>query len=79
MEFEEPWEEFLGFSFGPWRLGASFGPFRARYARTQDSHLLRLRIPSHLKREEIKVRLVEPGVLEVEFPRKARGEEIPVE
>jgi len=30
-------------------------------------------------KEEIKVRLMKPGVLEIEWPRKIKGEDIPVE
>jgi len=32
-----------------------------------------------VKKEEIKVQLIEPGVLEIEWPRRIRGEEIPIE
>jgi hypothetical protein len=38
----------------------------------------RIRLDSAVKKEEIKVRLVKPGLLEIEWPR-ATGEEIPVE
>jgi len=31
------------------------------------------------KKDEIRVRLIKPGPVKVEWPRKPRGEEIPVE
>jgi len=37
-----------------------------------------LRINPEVKKEEIKARLTEPGILEIEWPR-IKGEEIPVE
>jgi len=43
------------------------------------SHLLRFQINRNVKKEEIKARLVEPGIIEVEWPRKIKGEDIPVE
>lgn len=80
MKFED-WEDFFDFRFGPFRMGmgASLRPFRASYARTTDSHILRLRLDPGLKKTDIKVRLQKGGVLEIEWPRKTEGEEIPVE
>jgi hypothetical protein len=43
------------------------------------SHLLRFQINRDVKKEEIKARLVEPGIIEVEWPRKIKVEDIPVE
>jgi hypothetical protein len=40
---------------------------------------LKVRLDPELKRPDIKVRLQKDGVLEIEWPRKAEGEEIPVE
>jgi len=37
------------------------------------SHLLRFQINRDVKKEEIKVRLIEPGILEIEWPRKIKG------
>jgi hypothetical protein len=45
---------------------------------TETSHLLRIRIDPSVKKETIKVRLVSPGLLEIEWPR-GKGEEIPIE
>jgi hypothetical protein len=45
---------------------------------TETSHLLRIRIDPTVQKETIKVRLVSPGLLEIEWPR-VKGEEIPVE
>jgi hypothetical protein len=74
---EEWWEEF-GFRFGPFAFGVSGVGHFVTHARTETSHLLRVRIDPALKKEEIKVRLTRPGLLEIEWPRP-KGEEIPVE
>lgn len=37
-----------------------------------------IRIDPEVKKEEIKARLIKPGLLEIEWPR-AKGEEIPIE
>jgi hypothetical protein len=74
---EETWEEF-GFRFGPFEFGFSGLGQWTRHTRTETSHLLRIRIDPTVKKEEIKARLVRPGLLEIEWPR-TRGEDIPVE
>jgi hypothetical protein len=72
----EDWEDF-GFRFGP--FGATFGGAgRVRYRSTETSHVLRIRIDANVKKQDLKVRLVKPGLLEIEWPR-SQGEEIPVE
>jgi hypothetical protein len=48
------------------------------HTRTETSHILQVRIDPALKKEEIKVRLTRPGLLEIEWPRP-KGQEIPVE
>lgn len=77
-EFEDEWGEF-GVHMGPFGFGF-FGPRSSfRYSRTGNSHIIRLRISPEVKKEEIKVRFVKPGVVEIEWPRRPHGEEIPVE
>jgi len=85
MSFEEEWEDFedfwenFGLRIGPFGIGM-YGPRkRLRYLRTEKSHLLRIRINPEVSKNEIKVRLVKPGLIEIEWPRKKRGEDIPVE
>jgi len=74
---EERWEEF-GFRFGPFEIGMSgLGQF-IKQTWTETSHIFRIRIDPAVKKEEIKARLVRPGLLEIEWPR-SKGEEIPVE
>jgi hypothetical protein len=73
----EDWEDF-GFRFGPFGVGFSGTGRTVRYARTETTHVLRVRLNPEVKKQDIKVRLVKPGVLEVEWPR-TKGEEIPVE
>ena len=77
---EEFWDEFFSFQIGPFGFWAwPYRPFAVRYSRTADSHILQIRLRPSAKKEEIKVRLLEPGLLEIEWPRKKRGEEIPIE
>ena len=76
----ESWEDSFSFHLGPW--GIYFGPyrpFRISYCRTGKSNMVHLRINPDVKKEEIKARLIEPGVLEIEWPLKIGGEEIPLE
>jgi hypothetical protein len=75
------WEDLFDFRFGPFRMGfgTSLRPYRASYSRTKESHLLRLQLSPRLKKEQVKVRLLPDGVLEIEWPREQEGEEIPVE
>jgi hypothetical protein len=74
--FEE-WDDF-GFHVGPFGVGVGRTGRGVRYTRTNTSHVLRIRLDPAVKKEEIKVRLVKPGLLEIEWPR-ATGDEIPVE
>ena len=81
MGFDEEYNDLFDVRIGPFGMGAFFGPrpFRVRYSRTSDSHVLHLQIGKEVKKEDIRVRFLEPGVLELEWPRKTKGEEIPVE
>lgn len=74
--FEE-WENF-GIRIGPFGVGFGGVGQSIRYTRTEKSNILRIRIDPEVKREEIKARLVKPGLLEIEWPR-AKEEEIPIE
>ncbi len=49
-----------------------------RYSRTETAHVLRIRLGSAVEKGDVEVRLVEPGVLEIEWPRKVKGQPIPV-
>lgn len=74
------WEDFLSLHLHPWGTYiCRHRPFRISYRRTEKSHVVRLRISPDVRKEEIKARFVEPGIVEIEWPRKVRGEEIPVE
>ena len=70
------WED-LFFKYGPLSLGLGLGS-NVHYSRTEDTHILRINVDPEVKKEEIKVRLRKPGLLEIEWPR-IKGEEIPVE
>jgi hypothetical protein len=73
--FEE-WEDF-GIRFGPFGLAVG-GAGRVHYWSTEKSHVLRIRVGSEVQKQDIKVRLIQPGILEIVWPR-SQGEEIPVE
>lgn len=81
MKFEDEWEDLFDIKIGPFGMGAFFGtrPFRVKYTRTSDSHILRFKISKDVKKEDIKVRYIEPGLIEMEWPRRLKGEEIPIE
>ena len=71
------WEDF-GIRIG--NLGFGLGGLgnHVNYSRTEKSHLVQIKIEPDVKKDQIKVRLVKPGLLEIEWPR-TRGEEIPVD
>ncbi len=68
----EDWEDY-GIRFGPFGVSLG-GAGRVRYRGTQTSHVLRIRIEPEVKKQEIKLRLVKPGLLEIEWPR-SQGED----
>jgi len=78
-EFEENLGEF-GIKIGPIGIG-TLGPYRlVKYKQTEDANIIKIDLNPQVKKEQIKVRLVEPGILEIEWPRLAeKGEEIKVE
>ena len=77
--FDADWGDF-GIHVGPISVGV-MGPYKVvKYAPTEDSHIIRLDLDPDVTKENIKVRLVEPGILEIEWPRsKGQGQDIPVE
>ena len=75
----EAFENFFDFRFGPFHMSGSARPFQVRYERTPQSHRVQLQLRPDIKKEDIKVRLQEGGVLEIEWPRRGAGEDIPVE
>jgi hypothetical protein len=70
--------EAFGIRIGPFGIDISSSGQAITQTRTETSHLLRIRIDPAVQKETIKVRLVSPGLLEIEWPR-GKGEEIPVE
>jgi len=72
-------EDFFDFSFGPFHMGVFPRPFKLGYSRTSDTHLLRVKLRQDIQKEDIKVRFTDEGMLEIEWPRKTRGRDIPVE
>ena len=78
MIFDE-FDESFDFRFGPFHMGVFPKPFRISYSRTSDNHIVRLKLREDMKKEEIKVRLQEGGVLEIKWPRKLKGEDIPID
>jgi hypothetical protein len=74
---EDFWEEF-GVRIGPFGISVGSLGQAITHTRTETSHLLRIRMSPEVKKEAIKVRLVRPGLLEIEWPRSA-GEEIRID
>jgi hypothetical protein len=55
-------------------------PVKMDYSRTKDSHILTLHLDPEPKKEDLKVRLLKGGTLQIEWPREMEeGEEIKVE
>ncbi len=77
-EFDELWEDF-DIRIGPFRWGIHGIGRNIRYTRTEDRHLLRIRINPDIKKEEIKARLLKPGLVELSWPIKKKAEDIPVD
>lgn len=77
-DFEDLWGDF-DIRMGPFRWGMHGMGKNVKYNRTEDEHILRVRINPEIKKEEIKAKLIEPGVIELRWPVKRRGEDIPVE
>ncbi len=77
QEFEDLFD--FDFGFGGIQVGVVPRPFRIRYSRTSDSHIVALKLREDIKKEDIKVRLRDSGVLEIEWPRKGKAENIEVE
>jgi len=77
-EFDELWEDF-DIRIGPFRWGIHGIGRNIRYTRTEDRHLLRIRINPDIRKEEIKARLLKPGLVELSWPIKKKAEDIPVD
>ena len=71
------WEGF-GIRIGPGGIDITSPDPAITQTQTETSHLLRIRIDPAVTKETIKVRLVSPGLIEIEWPR-VKGEEIPIE
>ena len=78
MAFDD-FEDFLDFHFGPFHMSTAPRPFKMGYSRTSDSNIVTLKFRNDVKKEEVKVRLLEGGVLEIEWPRQTKGEDIPID
>jgi hypothetical protein len=74
---KDAWEAF-GIRIGPLGIDITSPGQAITQTRTETSHLLQIRIDPAVTKETIKVRLVSPGLLEIEWPR-VKGEEIPIE
>jgi len=77
-EFENFWEDF-DIRIGPFRWGIHGMGRNIRYTRTEDHHILRIRINPEVKKEEIKAKLLKPGVIELQWPIKRKAEDIPID
>jgi hypothetical protein len=68
----------VGIRIGPGGIDITSPGPAITQTQTETSHQLRIRMDPAVQKETIKVRLVSPGLLEIEWPR-GTGEEIAVE
>ena len=78
MIFDE-FDDFFDLRFGPFQMSAFSRPFKVGYSTTSDSHIVKLKIRKDIEKKDIKVRLQEGGVLEIEWPRSSKAEDIPID
>ena len=78
MTFGE-FDDFFDFRFGPFQMSGFYRPFKVGYSRTSDSHNVKLKLRKDIEKKDIRVRLQEGGVLEIEWPRTSKVEDIPVD
>ena len=62
--------------YGGWIV--PYRPFWVTHSRTDTSDMLQIRMDRRVRKEDIKVRFVEPDRIEVEVQRRPPGDEIPV-
>jgi hypothetical protein len=65
-----------------WPAGPWFDPYRPfwiTYSRTDTSDLIHIRVDRRMRKEDIKVRFIDPDRIEIELQRRPPGEEIPIE
>ena len=78
MTFNE-FDDIFDFRFGPFQMSGFSRPFKVGYSRTSDSHIVKLKLRKDIEKKDIKVRLQEGGVLEIEWPRSSKAEDIPID
>jgi len=77
-EFSDLWEDF-DIRIGPFRWGIQAMGRNIKYTRTENQHILRIRINPEVKKEEIKAKLLKPGLIELRWPIKKKAEDIPID
>ena len=77
MNFED-FDDF-DFRFGPFQMSGFSRPFKVGYSRTSDSHIVKLQLKDEVEKKDVKVRLREDGILEIEWPRSIKSEDIPID
>ncbi len=78
MNFSE-FDDFFDFRFGPFQMSGFSRPFRVGYTRTSESHIVKLKLRKDIDKKDIKVRLKEDGLLEIEWPQSSNAEDIPID
>ncbi len=78
MNFSE-FDDFFDFRFGPFQMSGFSRPFRVGYTRTSESHIVKLKLRKDIDKKDIKVRLKEDGLLEIEWPQSSKAEDIPID
>ena len=72
-------DDIFDFRFGPFRMGGFARPFKIGYSRTSESHIVKLMLNRELEKKDIKVRLQEGNVLEIEWPHALESVDIPID
>ena len=71
----------LGISINIDTAGVSVAGLKScfKYIQDETSNIVQFSIDPEITRDQIKVKLVEPGTLQVEWPKLDKSEDIPVE
>lgn len=72
-------DDFFDFRFGHFQMSGFSKPFKVGYSRTSDSHIVKLKLQKDIEKKDLKVRLQEGGVLEIEWPCSIKAEDIPID
>ena len=78
MNFHE-FDDFFDLRFGPFQMSGFSRPFKVGYIRSSESHIVKLKLRKNIQKKDIKVRLKDDGVMEIEWPHSSKVEDIPID